>query len=241
MRTTSPLAAGAAALMLALTSASSAYAQSPSPRSPAITIYHIEGTRGERIVWLCEELELPYTLEFTPGNPAASMQRIRTVNPTMPMSPTVRYDDQLLVESGAIMELLLAREGNGRLMPARDSGEFAYYLQWMHFAEGSLAARIVADYRVAQARGSQERPAARGVSGSDTLQFADSFLAKHAYFGGEEFSAADIMMLFPIVYAAERLKVITLSDYPNIVKWRERVEARPAFQRMVKAARPKAG
>lgn len=203
-----------------------------------LTIYHIEGTRAERLVWLCEELGIPYTLEFKPGDRAASMQQIREVNPLMPMSPTVRYNDQILVESGAIMELLLAREGKGRLVPPVDSTDFAYYLQWMHFAEGSLAARIFSDYRVAQLQGGKPQ-AARGVSGPDTLKFADAFLAKNAYFGGKDFSAADIMMLFPIAYA-EILKAANLSDYPNIVAWRKRVEERPAFQRMVKVARPKA-
>jgi glutathione S-transferase len=148
----------------------------------------------------------------------------------------VKIGDQLMVESGGILEVLVAREGKGKLIPAVNSPDFLSYKQWMHFAEGSLAARIFSDYRVAQAQGANAQPQ-RGVSGLDTLKFADGFLATNQYFGGKEFSAADIMMLFPIVYS-ERLQLAKLSDYPNIVAWQKRVEARPAFQRMVKVARP---
>src|ERR1700677_3053868 len=114
-----------------------------------LTIYHLEGRRSERIVWLCEELGLPYKLEFKQGDLAGSMQTIRDLTPLMPVAPTVRIYNQIMVESGAIIELILAREGKGRLVPAIDSPDYPYYLQWMHFAEGSLAARLVADYRVA--------------------------------------------------------------------------------------------
>jgi glutathione S-transferase len=229
-----------ATIMLIATAAQSADAQAKQAGASKLTIYHIEGTRAERVVWLCEELGIPYTLEFKPGDPAASMQQIRAVNPLMPVSPTVRYNDEILVESGAIIEFLRAREGGGRLAPAVNSPDFPYYLQWMHFAEGSLAARMFSDYRVSQLQGANSQGSApRGVSGADTLKFADAFLATHAFFGGKEFSAADIMMLFPIAYA-EVLKMAKLSDYPNIVAWRKRVEERPAFQRMVKVARPTA-
>jgi glutathione S-transferase len=228
------------ATLMMVAALDSAYAQSKPKEGAKVTIYHIEGSRGERVVWLCEELGIPYTLEFTPGNAGASMGRIREVNPAMPVSPTVRYNGQIMVESGAILELLAAREGNGRLKPSTDSPDFPYYLQWMHFAEGSLAARLFSDYRIAQVQKGANASGPRMVSGTDTLKFADAFLAQHLYFGGKDFSAADIMMLFPIAYS-EVLKMAKLSDYPNIVAWRKRVEERPAFQRMVKAARvPKA-
>src|SRR6516162_11232961 len=118
-----------------------------------LTIYHIEGRRSERIVWLCEELGVPYKLEYKQGDIAASMKTIHEVSPLMPVAPTVRIGDQVMVESGAIIELILAREGKGRLQPAVNSPDYAYYLQWLHFAEGSFASRVVADYRVALIQG----------------------------------------------------------------------------------------
>jgi len=114
----------AIAIVSAASASVSVNAQVKPSGGSKVTIYHIEGTRGERIVWLCEELGIPYTLEFKAGDPAASMQQIRAVNPGMPVSPTVRIGDLLMVESGAIIELLLAREGKGRLRPAVDSPDF---------------------------------------------------------------------------------------------------------------------
>src|SRR5688572_12049294 len=82
---------------------------------PDITIYHLEGRRSERIVWLMEELGLAYKLEFKRGDLAGSMAAIRAINPVVPMAPTVKYGDQILVESGAIMDLILTRHAPDRL------------------------------------------------------------------------------------------------------------------------------
>lgn len=221
----------------------SANAQTTQPNVGAmnLTIYHIEGRRSERIVWLCEELGLPYKLEYKRGDVAGSMNTIRGVSPLMPVAPTVRIYDQVMVESGAIIELILAREGKGRLMPAVGSRDYPYYLQWMHFAEGSLAARIIADYRVALAQGGAQPQAVAGrprlVDGDDVVKFADDFLSKHPYFGGAEFSAADIMMLFPLTIA-ESFGVTEMKSYPNVVAWRNKVQERPAFKKMLQVARP---
>lgn len=207
--------------------------------SAPLTIYHLEGRRSERIVWLCEELGLPYKLEFKRGDLAGSMQSIREINPLMPVAPTVRYGDQIMVESGAIIELILARDGKGRLKPAVDSPDFPYYLQWMHFAEGSFASRAIADYRVVMLQGRQQPAAGRPrlVDAEGVVKFAEDFLSKHPYFGGQEFSAADIMMVFPTNFAAG-LNIVNIEEYPHIVAWRKKVESRPAYLRMLKAARP---
>ncbi|MGI1677958.1 MAG: glutathione S-transferase family protein [Cellvibrionaceae bacterium] len=206
-----------------------------------LTIYHIEGRRSERIVWLCEELGLPYKLVYTQGNLAASAKAIREISPLMTVAPTVTFGDQVVVESGAIMEVLLGRYGDGRLMPAVDSSDYPYYLQWMHFAEGSLAARIIADYRVEltkQSLGHKKKdPRSRLVNGVDVIVFAEDFLSRNNYFGGKEFSAADIIMLFPI-NIAESFGVTPLDAYPHILAWREKIMERPAYKRMIAKARP---
>jgi glutathione S-transferase len=231
------LAAAAAALLLT----TSAIAADPKAAAPALdlTIYHIEGRRSERIVWLCEELGLPYKLEFKRGDVAGSMQTIRSVNPSMPVAPTVKYGDQIMVESGAIIEMLLARHGNGKLMPAVNSPDFLPYLTWMHFAEGSFASRAIADYRVTMLQGRQTPAAGRPrlVDAEAVVKYADDFLAKNPYFGGKEFSAADIMMVFPVNFAGG-LNIVDMTMFPNVLKWREKVESRPAYKRMLAAARP---
>ncbi|HBN15927.1 MAG: hypothetical protein CMQ46_08850 [Gammaproteobacteria bacterium] len=202
---------------------------------PEFTIYHLEGRRSERLVWLMEELGLPYDLEFTRGDLGASMAAIRAINPDMPVAPTVVYDGQVLVESGAIIEMILARHGGGRLVPPLDSPDFATHLMWIHYSEGSLAARAIADYRVWQI----QPPTARSplVDSEAVVQFAENFLDDKPWFGGEDFSAADIMMLFPLNFAFV-LNIVDSTQFPNINAWMEKVTARPAYQAMLDKARP---
>lgn len=203
--------------------------------TPPITIYHLEGRRSERIVWLMEELLLPYQLIYVRGDLRASMMKIREVNPDVPMAPTVTIGDQVLVESGAIMEVILNRYASGRLQPAQDSSDYPGHLMWMHFAEGSLAARLFSDYRAWRKEPPKER--SRLVDSEATVQYAENHLAKHPWFGGAEFSGADIMMLFPL-NVATGLNIVDAEQFPNVAQWKQRVEARPAYQRMLKAARP---
>ena len=201
-----------------------------------LTIYHAEGRRSERIVWLCEELGIPYELKYRRGDVAGSFADIRAVNPGMAVAPTVLYDGQVLVESGAILQLLIDREGKGRLVPPVRSPDYATHLKFMHFAEGTLAADVVADYRTATATGGIA-PRGAETDGQRAMRYANDHLAKQPWFGGSRFTAADIMMLFPVSYAI-RMNVADPAKYPNVVAWQQRVEARPAFQRMLRIARP---
>jgi glutathione S-transferase len=202
---------------------------------PPITIYHLEGRRSERIVWLMEELNLPYKLVFTRGDLAASMAAIRAVNPGMPVAPTVQYGDQVLTESGAIIETILNRHAPGKLMPALDSPDYPATLMWMHHAEGSLAGRAIADYRVWMIAPPKER--SRLVDSEAEVQFAEDFLGKHPWFGGAEFSAADIMMVFPLNFAME-LNIVDKTKFPNITAWKAKIVERPAYKAMLAKARP---
>ena len=235
-------AAIAAALVSAIllnAAPETAAAAAKSAQKLDITIYHIEGRRSERIVWLCEELGIPYTLEYKQGDIMGSMKTIHDVSPLMPVAPTVRINGQVMVESGAIIELVLARVGNGRLQPAVNSPDYPYYLQWMHFAEGSFAARVIGDYRVALIQGKPKTPEGQYklVDTEAVLKFMEDFLSHHAYFGGAEFSAADIMMLFP-TNITEAFNVADLSAYPHILAWRNNVQGRPAYKKMLTVARP---
>lgn len=215
--------------------------QSPAPGamvggSSHIVIYHAEGRRSERVVWLCEELGIRYELKYRPGDVAGSFADIRKVNPGMGVAPTVIYDGQLLMESGAILQFILDREGKGKLVPKVKSPDYATHLMFMHYAEGTLAADAVADYRVARATGGKA-PRDKETDGQRAMHYANDFLAAHKYFGGTDFTAADIMMLFPINYAIG-MNVADAAKYPNILAWQERVQERPAFKRMLAAARP---
>lgn len=235
------MSVGIAGLVLALaaapapTLAAQARAAKAAPMPP-ITIYHLEGRRSERIVWLMEELGLPYQLEFKPADMAATSAALRGINPAMPVFPTVKYGDQVLVESGAIIETIVNRHAPGRLTPALNSPDYPYHLMWMHYAEGSLASRAIADYRVWMIQPPTAR--SRLVDSEQVVQFAEDYLAKQPWFGGAEFSTADIMMLFPLNFAMQ-LNIVDKDQFPRINAWRAKIEARPAYQRMLAKARPK--
>lgn len=203
---------------------------------PEITIYHLEGRRSERIVWLMEELGLPYRLEFKQGDLAGSMASIKAINPGMPVAPTVKYGDQVIVESGAIIETILNRHAPGKLQPALDSPDYPYHLIWMHYAEGSLASRLIADYRVWRVQAPTQRSPL--VDSEQVVQFAEDYLGKHPWFGGAEFSTADIMMKFPLDFGTG-LNVVDAKQFPNVAAWQAKIEARPAYQRMRAKALPK--
>lgn len=204
---------------------------------PKIVIYHAEGRRSERVVWLCEELGIPYELKFRRGDVAGSFEDIFAVNPGMRVAPTVFYNGELLVESGAILQFIMDRNGGGRLMPPVNSPDYASYLRFMHYAEGTLASDVVADYRVARATDGKAPRGEKETDGQRAMRFAEDFLAKHPYFAGNEFTAADIMMVFPISYAI-RMNVADPAKYPHIAAWQQKVEDRPAFKRMLAIARP---
>ena len=237
---TTPLARRSAlALIAALAPATAALAAGRrTPRGqpfPPITIYHLEGRRSERVVWLMEELEAPYKLEFKRGDLGGSMAAIRALSPVVPMAPTVVYGDQILVESGAILEMILNRHAPGRLQPALESRDYPYHLMWMHYAEGSLAARLFSDYRAWMANPPTRRSPL--VDSEATVQFADDYLAAHPWFGGAEFSAADIMMMFPL-NVATGLNLVDAAQFPHVATWKTKIEARPAYKRMLAKARP---
>jgi glutathione S-transferase len=221
-------------LMAAATGATASAATTAAPL-PDITIYHLEGRRSERLVWLMEELGMPYKLEFKRGDLAGSMATIRALNPVVPMAPTVKYGEQILVESGAIIDLILQRHAPGKLRPALESADYPAHLMWMHYAEGSLAARVFSDYRAWRAQPPKER--SRLVDSEAVVQFAEDYLKDHSWFGGVEFSAADIMMKFPL-NAATALNVVDATQFPKIAAWQAKIEARPAYKRMLAKARP---
>jgi len=202
---------------------------------PPTTIYHLEGRRSERLVWLMEELGLPYELKFKRGDLMGSMAMIRELSPIVPMAPTVKYGDQVLVESGAIIEMILNRHAPGRLQPALNSPDYPHHLMWMHYAEGSLAARLFSDYRAWRT----QPPTSRSpmVDSEAVVQFAEDHLAREPWFGGASFSAADIMMLFPL-NVATTLNIVDAAGFPKVAAWKAKVEARPAYLRMLAKARP---
>ena len=202
---------------------------------PPITIYHLEGRRSERAVWLFEEMGWPYKLVFKRGDLMGSMALIRAISPIVPMAPTVQYGDQVLVESGAIIELLINRHAPGKLQPALTSPDYPYHLIFMHYAEGSLASRLFSDYRAWLTQPPTKRSPL--VDSEAVVQYAEDYLGKHPWFGGTDFSTADIMMKFPLDVATT-LNLVDADQFPKVAAWKAKIEARPAYQRMRTKALP---
>jgi glutathione S-transferase len=200
---------------------------------PVIRLYFAPRTRSVRILWLLEELGLPYELErvdFLP--PAKNFFSQRT---PLGKLPTIEDGDVVMCESGAIVEYILERYGGGRFAPPVGSRERSEFLQWVHFAEGTAFPPLGIVVWLTLYRDDAERQAAliedaraRAAMGFD---FLERELGQKTYLTGEEFSAADIMMGFTLV-AARTLGVLD-DRYPALDGYLARLMKRPALQRAI--------
>ena len=195
-------------------------------------IYHAPNTRSVRIVWLFEELGLPYELErFTLGEASMRSPEYRRIHP-MGRVPALQDGDVTIYESGAIVEYVLARYGGGRLVPAVSSPEFPAYLQWLHYAEGMLMPQvnvIVVEtvFLPPDKRNPENLSRAKKLL-TRMLEPVDAALAGREYLAGE-FSGADIMTGHACVVSAKL--GADVADKPNVAAYVQRLMARPALKK----------
>ena len=195
-------------------------------------IYHAPNSRSVRIVWLFEELGLPYELEkFALGAPEMRTPDYRRVHP-MGRVPALQDGNVTLLESGAIVEYVLARHGNGRMVPPVSSPDFPAYLQWLHYAEGMLMPQvnvIVVEtmFLPPEKRNAENLARARKLL-TKMLEPVDAQLAGREYLAGE-FSGADIMTGHACVVSTKL--GADVSDKPNVAAYVERLLARPALRK----------
>ena len=195
-------------------------------------IYHAPNSRSIRIVWLFEELGLPYELEkFSLGAAEMRSPEYRRVHP-MGRVPALQDGDVTLLESGAIVEYVLARYGNGRMVPPVSSSEFPTYLQWLHYAEGMLMPQvnvIVVEtmFLPPEKRNPENLNRARKLL-TKMLEPVDAALVGREYLAGE-FSGADIMTGHACVVSVKL--GADVSDKPNVAAYVERLMARPALRK----------
>ncbi len=210
-----------------------------------LTVHHLNNSRSQRVLWLLEELGVPYELRRYERDPKTMLAppELRQVHP-LGKSPVVMDGDLTLAESGAIIEYLVERYGQGRLVPPRDTPERLRWTYWLHYAEGSamppLLLKLVA-LRIASApMPFFVRPIARKISGTLQSSFVDpqlklhfgyvnDALAKTGWFVGDSFSAADIQMSFPLEAATARAD--GRGQWPAIDDFLKRIHARDAYQR----------
>jgi glutathione S-transferase len=221
-----------------------------------ITLHHLENSRSQRVLWLLEELGLPYRVKRYARNPQTLLAppELLQVHP-LGKSPVITDgegpDGITVAESGAIVEYLLDTYGEGRLRPAPGSPERRQFTYWLHFAEGSampfLLLKLVFDKVRAAPVPFFLKPVLKGIADKVGESFIDPNLKRHAdfiaaelsrrpWFAGQEFSAADIQMSYPMEAAAARGGLGAAQ--PVVQEWLQRIHARPAYQRALQAGGP---
>jgi glutathione S-transferase len=211
-----------------------------------ITVHHLENSRSLRILWMLEELDLPYEIKHYKRLPTMQAPPdLKAVHP-LGKSPAITDDGVTLAESGAILEYLVQKYGNGRFVPPLGSEEWRRYTYFMHYAEGSLMPVLLLKLLFSRIIPSRVpallRPVGRLIcDGADrnlispqlatNFAFLESELANRDWFAGSAFSAADVQMSYPLEAAATRAG---LGDrFPKLQGFLDRNHARPAYKRAV--------
>lgn len=195
-----------------------------------ITVHHLNNSRSQRILWLLEELGLPYEIKRYERDSQTGLApaELKAVHP-LGKSPVIEDGPHVLIESGAIVDYLIRRHGGGRLQPDPASATYDEYVQWLHFAEGSAMLPLLLNFYVKRL-GDAGAPLHPRIESqlADYLGYLDTALGLTPYLLGEELSAADIQMSFVGELARAQKK---LEPYPNLAVWVERLQARPAYRK----------
>ena len=204
-----------------------------------IELHHLNNSRSQRILWLLEELGLEYEIVPYQRDPATRFAppAIKAVHP-LGKSPVIRDEGIVVAESGAIVEYLVGRYGNGRLAPKADftSPDYVEYLHWLHFAEGSAMLPLLLKLYVGRLKEAGAPLAPRIESElKNHFDYMSGALGERDYFVANTFSAADIQLSFVLDAGGARGP---LKDYPNLVRLDERLRARPAHKRAIERGGP---
>jgi len=203
-----------------------------------ITVHHLGASQSERIVWLCEELGLPYELKVYSREPNGAAPPAYKALHGQGTAPIVTDGSFALAETGAIVEYILARHGGGRLAVGPQAANFPDYLYWLHFGNGFFVPSAMMVIVASRLAGDNPR-AAQAFVGRHELAFrlSEERLGKAPYFAGPEFTAADIMMVFPLTSMRIATKR-SLSDLPNVRAYLKRIGERPAYRRAMEKGDP---
>lgn len=217
-----------------------------------IVVHHLNNSRSQRVLWLLEELDLPYEIKHYKRDPKTMLAppELRAVHP-LGKSPVITDGDLTIAESGAIVEYLLDRYGEGRLRPPAGTLDRLRFTYWLHFAEGTamnpLLMKLVFNRILGAPMPFFAKPIAKAIATKVLEGFVDPNIKRHLeymeaelgrseWFAGSEFTAADIQMSFPLEASAQRAG---LDDrYPKLLAFLERIHARPAYHRALQRGGP---
>jgi glutathione S-transferase len=225
----------------------------PLPGAAMIIVHHLNNSRSQRVLWLLEELGVPYEIKKYQRDPQTMLapESLRQVHP-LGKSPVITEDGVTIAETGAIVEYLIERHGQGRLIPPPGTDERRRYTYWLHFAEGSamspLLLKLIFD-RIGSGQGMPffAKPIARGIAAKvkglmvepnlkRQLDFMESELGKSDWFAGNDFSAADIQMSFPVEAAVQRAGLD--ASRPKLMAYLKKIHVRPAYRQALERGGP---
>jgi glutathione S-transferase len=215
-----------------------------------LTVHHLNNSRSQRVLWLLEELEQPYEMVRYQRQPDMHAPAgLRAIHP-LGKAPILVDGGKVVAESGAIVEYLTETYGDGRLIPRPNTPERLRYTYWLHYAEGSamppLLLKLLFTLMPRRAP-ALLRPLVRKVSSQALMSLVNPQLKQHmafweeelsrtTWFAGDEFSAADIQMSFPLEAAAARAGLE--QGHPRAMAFLDRIHARPAYRRALEKGGP---
>lgn len=214
-----------------------------------ITVHHLEHSRSQRILWLLEELAIPYEIKFYKRNPQTLLAppELKAVHP-LGKSPVITDGTRVIAESAVIIDYLVNKYGNGKLKPTSED-ELLRYTYWLHYAEGSamlpLLLKLVFERVEKSPMPFFVRPVAKGISAEVKkgfihpqialhLDYMESEVAKTGWFAGTDFTAADIMLSYPLEAAAASVGL----NRPHLEAFVKKITDRPAYKRALERGGP---
>ena len=217
-----------------------------------ILVHHLNNSRSQRVLFLLEELGVPYEVvrHERDKKTMLSPPSLLAVHP-LGKSPVIVDEGVTMAETGAIIEYLLERYGNGRLEPVRGTPERRRYTYWMHYAEGTLMPILVMKLVFNRIETSPMpffiRPIAKQIAGKvkglvidpnlrRNLEYIEAELGRSAWLAGDELTACDILMSFPVEAAVARGGAD--ASKPRLLAYIARMKARPAYQRALERGGP---
>jgi glutathione S-transferase len=205
-----------------------------------LTIHHLGVSQSERIIWLCEELGVPYELKLYKRDAVTilSPPELRALHP-LGAAPVITEGDLLLAESAAIVDYIIHKHGGGRLALGPEHPDYAAYLYWFHFANGNLQPVMSRNMVVRRTGVPADNPMLLSVKErlDRVFDLVEARLGEAEFLAGSEFTAADIMSVFSLTTMRTFLP-LDLSPYPNILAYLQRIGARDAYRRAMQRGDP---
>jgi len=205
-----------------------------------LTVHHLGKSQSERIVWLCEELDIPYALQRYTRDPVTMLappdyKALHAIG----TAPVIRDGELVLAESGAVVEYIIARYGKGRLALPADHPDFAPFLYWFHFANGTLQAQMGRSMILNRLKLADDNPVLQATRTRVDRSFdlVNARLGEAEHLAGRELTAADIMIGFSLTTMRYFLPY-DISRCPNILRYLGAIGKRPAYRRAMERAIP---